>query len=240
VSTHHIYRAVRSGVEKLAPGFDLPRHRHAAGYATVVLAGTFIESSFAGRFAVGPGDVLLHGRFDCHANFARGGSGLEILRLPWFDDDVEGHFRVRDPEELARITERDPLQATRQLAFAIEAAPRRELHWTERLAASLANETALSLRTWAEGEDIAPETLSRGFGRAFGASPKLFRREARARRALHALTHSAKPLTVLAHDLGFADLAHMSHSVQSLTGFSPSRWRSAAHERLLGQLHTSR
>ncbi|HKE42950.1 MAG TPA: AraC family transcriptional regulator [Steroidobacteraceae bacterium] len=240
MSALHTYRAVHSGVEKLAPGYSLPRHRHTAGYATVVLAGAFVESSFAGRFAVAPGDVLLHGRFDCHANFPLGRNGLEILRLPWFDDGLEGHFRIRDPEALVRSAESDPMQATRELMLEIEAPPVREHHWTERLAGALANETSLCLGTWAEQQNIAPETLSRGFGRVFGTSPKLFRMEARARRALHMLSRTHKPLTVLAHELGFSDLAHMSHSVQALTGFAPSRWRSAAHERLLGQLPTSR
>lgn len=240
MSACHVYRAVRCGVERLEPGYCLPRHRHAAGYATIALAGSFVESSFAGRFVVEPGDVLLHGRFDCHANFPLGRNALEILRLPWFDDGIEGHFRVRDPEALVRIAERDPLQATRELALAIEPVTARALHWTERLAGALANDTSLCLRSWAERTGIAPETLSRGFGRTFGASPKLFRMEARARRALHLLTRSSTPLTVLAHELGFTDLAHMSHSVQALTGFAPSIWRSASHERLLGQLRTSR
>ncbi len=50
------------------------------------------------------------------------------------------------------------------------------------------------------------------------------------------------PLTTLAHDLGFADLAHMSRSVRALTSFPPSAWRSDASLEGLawsdaGQLH---
>jgi anti-sigma factor ChrR (cupin superfamily) len=41
------YRSVRFGVETLDAGIVLPRHRHAGGYATVVLAGSFEEASFA-------------------------------------------------------------------------------------------------------------------------------------------------------------------------------------------------
>jgi anti-sigma factor ChrR (cupin superfamily) len=48
------YRSVRFGVETLQAGLVLPRHRHAAGYATVVLAGSFEEASFAGRFVAEP------------------------------------------------------------------------------------------------------------------------------------------------------------------------------------------
>jgi anti-sigma factor ChrR (cupin superfamily) len=50
---------LNASVETLDAGIVLPRHRHAAGYATVVLAGSFEEASFAGRFVAVPGDVLL-------------------------------------------------------------------------------------------------------------------------------------------------------------------------------------
>jgi AraC-like DNA-binding protein len=49
--------------------------------------------------------------------------------------------------------------------------------------------------------------------------------EARARRAWIRLTHSRSPLTAIAYELEFSDLAHMSRSVSAFTGFAPSRWR---------------
>jgi hypothetical protein len=52
------YRSIRFGVETLDPNLVVPRLRHIAGYATVLLRGTFQEASFAGRFAARPGDVL--------------------------------------------------------------------------------------------------------------------------------------------------------------------------------------
>lgn len=224
----------------LAPALDLPRHRHTAGYATVVLAGSFVEASFAGRFTVEPGDVLLHGCFDCHANRALTRRRLEILRLPWHDEALEGRFRIGDPDLLARTAERDPLEAAALLRRSLEAAPPCEPHWSERLGLALARDPSLCLRTWSEREGIARETLSRGFGRAFGASPKLFRCEVRARLAWKAVMHADEPLTAIAHELRFADLAHMSRSVCAFTGFAPSRWRAAAERSgLLDQLHSN-
>jgi AraC-like DNA-binding protein len=38
---------------------------------------------------------------------------------------------------------------------------------------------------------------------------------------------SEEPLTGLAYDHGFADLAHMTRSVSALTGRPPSAWRAA-------------
>jgi AraC-like DNA-binding protein len=237
----HQYRSVVAGVEQLPRGLDLPRHRHTTGYATVVLAGSFVEASFAGRFVCEPGDVLLHGAWDCHANQALTRRGPQLLRLPWFDDDIEGHFRVADPDRFARTAERDPLAATAELRRALRPAPPGAVHWTQRLASDMTTDPSLCLTEWAEEKRLAPETLSRGFREVFGVSPKLFRLEVRTRRAWRVLTGSDRSLTAIAHDLGFADLAHMSRSVCEFTGFPPSLWRvAAARARLFDQLRSSR
>jgi AraC-like DNA-binding protein len=221
----HSYRAIRYGIETLAPGLVLPRHRHRAGYATIVLAGSFVEASFAGRAEVRAGDGLLHGRFDCHSNWCALGRGLQILRLPWLEDDCEGHFRVRDPDALARIAERDPFAATDVLRAMLVAAPPRAPDWPEKLAIALSHDPSRSIGAWARDEGLRPETISRGFRRAFGVSPQLFRLEVRARRAWNSVVRSDRPLTLIAHELAFADLAHMSRSVAIFTGSGPSTWR---------------
>jgi AraC-like DNA-binding protein len=242
-----VYRAVVPGVETLPQGLSLPRHRHACGYATVVLAGSFVEASFAGRFRVEPGDVLLHAAFDCHANWVVAARRLQILRLPWppregSDPVPEGRFIVRDPDWLARLCERDPSEAAYELHGAVRAfAARAGADWPAELAAALSRTPPVRLGQWAASRGLAPASVSRGFRRAFGASPKQFRLETRARRAWTLLTHTRASLTAIAHDLEFADLAHMSRSVRALTGFSPSAWRSAqSRADLLSQLRSSR
>jgi len=184
-----------------------------------------VEASFAGRATVMPGDVLLHGRFDCHANNAISRRGPQILRLPWPDDAVEGHFRVSDPDLLVRLAERDPFEAAAQLRSTLEVPAPREFHWAERLAHALVEESVPSLRDWAEHHDVAPATVSRRFRQFFGVSPKLFRLEARARRAWGTLIRSDEPLTAIAHQFGFSDLPHMSRSIGAFTGHAPSAWR---------------
>jgi AraC-like DNA-binding protein len=222
----HAYRSVRYGVETLLSGLVLERHRHTHGYATVVLGGSFVEASFSGRARAQPGDVLLHGRFDCHANWGERRCGaLQILRLPWWDDDLEGHFRVDDPDHLARLAEHDPVEATSVLHRSLEAAKVPAFDWPERLARVLKDGPTPSLGAWARAEGLAPETVSRGFRKAFGVSPKSFRLEARSRRAWGLVMGSDLPLTTIAYELAFADLAHMSRSVSLLTGSSPSIWR---------------
>jgi AraC-like DNA-binding protein len=224
-SSHQQYRYVRSGVETLPWGCCLPRHRHRGGYATIVLEGRFTEASFAGRFEVGPGDVLLHGHFDCHSNAAPRTVAPRILRLPWNHDAIEGLFQVRDIDLLVRLAERDPWEATSALAESLSPRIEREADWPERLARDLAENSSLSLTDWAEHHGLVSETLSRGFRKAFGVTPKLFRLEVRTRAAWRAIVRSGQSLTTIAHTSRFADLAHMSRSVTAFTGASPAHWR---------------
>jgi AraC-like DNA-binding protein len=230
---------IRFGVEDLNAGLVLPRHRHLAGYATVVLAGSFEEASFAGRFNAGPGAVLLHGAFDCHANWITSRRSLKILRLPWDDNLLEGQFQVGDPDALARLVERDPIEAMDQLRANLVHIGPRELHWTERLAHALRVRAFTRLETWADTERLAPETVSRGFRRAFGVTPRIFRMESRARRAWNLLLRSRSPLTEIAHQLGFADQAHLSRTVVALTGAPPSYWRTRGVMSQTGQVDSS-
>lgn len=219
------YRAVNYGIEIFNPVLVLPRHRHAAGYASVVLSGSFKEASFAGHFVAGPGEVLLRGAFDCHANWAVNRRALQVLRLPWFNNSLEGRFRIPDPDSLAILAERDPIEAVKQLQKDLIQLPAQELHWTERLAQALRAERVPRLDCWAESEHLTPETISRGFHRAFGVTPRVFRIESRARRAWNLLLRSSAPLISIAHELGFADQAHLSRTIAALTGAPPTYWR---------------
>jgi AraC-like DNA-binding protein len=224
MAARHTYRSVRVGVETLPAHCTQPRHRHLEGYANVVLAGSFVEASFTGLMDARPGDVLLHGWFDCHADAQSSRRPIQILRLPW-DETIEGHFRIADPDTLVRVAERDPVEAVEMLrrqAYAVGAAPR---DWTDELARELAAETPLSLASFAEQRGWRPEALSRGFGRQFGVAPKVYRLELRARRAWFEVMRCRSSLTRIAADHGFADLPHMSRSIHALTGRWPSQWR---------------
>jgi AraC-like DNA-binding protein len=112
-------------------------------------------------------------------------------------------------------------------------------HWTGRLASALRSTPSLSLSGWAGEMGVRPEALSRGFHREFGVSPKQFRLEARARRAWLEILRSPQTLTTIAQDFGFSDLAHLSRSVRSLTGYPPSAWRSRGPDSPLTQFRSS-
>ncbi len=191
----------------------------------MILDGALVEASFSGRAAARAGDVLLHGSFDCHANWTERRRPLTILRLPWWRDDLEGQFRTAKGDLLARVAERDPFEASLALRESLEGPQPCDPDWPERLAVAMSADPAMSLRAWAREHGLVPETISRGFRRAFGVPPRLFRLEVRARRAWNAVVSSERRLTTIAHELEFSDLAHMTRSISTLTGRTPSAWR---------------
>jgi len=219
---------VVAGVETFPRGVSMPRHHHNEGYATLVLSGSLTEVSFAGRSCAEAGHVLLHGRFDCHLDRATSKRPLQILRLPWRQDTVEGRFRVTDPDALVRLAEEDPKRASRALLTSLQRVAARDRYWVDDLAEALRDEATLRLTEWAESRGLRPDRVSYVFGREFGVSPKRFRMECRVRRAWGELMRSATSLTDIAHRLGFADLAHLSRGIRALTGRCPRDWRVAA------------
>jgi AraC-like DNA-binding protein len=223
--TRYEFRTIVPGVETLPPRVSRPRHHHREGYATVVLAGSFTEVSFAGRMDAEPGDVLLHGRFDCHLDVARSRGPLQILRLPWGSDLREGKFRVGDPDVLVRLAELDPELATAQLQHELRPPPPRDPHWVDDLARALSGEVSFRLQEWADRRGLRRDALSRVFRREFGVSAQRFRLESRTRLAWRQVLSSARSLTEIAIQAGFSDLAHMSRSVHVFTGRSPAAWR---------------
>ncbi len=219
------FRRVVAGVETLSCELSMPRHHHDEGYATVVLAGSVIEVSFAGRMYAKPGDVLLHGRFDCHLDRASHRGPLQILRLPWQHDTLEGQFRVDDPDALARLAETDPELAAAQLHAQLRPGTLRDRYWVDDLASALRTDPVFQLQEWAENRGLRPDAVSRVFGREFEVCPKRFRLESRTRLAWREIVRSARSLTEIAFRVGFSDLAHLSRSVRTFTGRCPTLWR---------------
>jgi AraC-like DNA-binding protein len=219
------FRTVVAGVETLSSRLSLPRHHHNGGYATVVLAGSLTEVSFAGRMRAEPGEVFLHGRFDCHLDRANSRRSLQILRLPWRHDELEGQFRVSDPDSLARLAELDPEGAAAQLHCQLHPSIRPNTYWVDDLAAALSADSGFLLQEWADRRGLRPDALSRIFKREFGVSPKRFRLESRTRLAWREVVGSTRSLTEIAFKAGFSDLAHLSRSIHVFTGRSPRAWR---------------
>jgi AraC-like DNA-binding protein len=214
-----------ASIQVLSPRQALPRHRHPIPYIAVVLEGGYVEAGDAGRRSVQPGDMVLHRRFEAHANeVSRSGAKILNLRLATYAGTLT-FAQLSDCDEIVRESQRDA-QAASQLALQL-ATPLdcQIIDWPDQLAYDLRRNDRLSLEEWAGNHGLAPATVSRGFRRVFGVTPKRYRLEIRAHRALRRLASSNALLRDIAFDAGFADQAHMSRTVRAVSGQPPSAWQ---------------
>lgn len=205
-------------------GERLARHRHDAGYVAVVLDGGYLEAGESGRIRAQAGMAVVHHAWSAHQD-GFGARGARVLNLPLPADLAEGPVRLADPDAVARLAERDPHAAAelaRETAATVSANPG---DWPDLLAAALDHDPALPIAGWADAAGLDPASVSRGFARAYGVSPKRFRLELRTRRAVRALPGWRGTLAALAAEHGFADQAHFARSTLALTGFTPSQLR---------------
>jgi AraC-like DNA-binding protein len=224
----HPHAQAPAGRQRYAPSHCLERHCHYAAYATVILGGSYLEAGDEGRHTVQVGNALVHRAFESHLNFFSAG-GADVLIIPMPSAvRLPVHGRVRDADALVRIAERSPAEAWSAFAEAFEADGSGHDDWPDLLARKLREQPDTHLGEWAEATGLRAESISRGFCRAYGISPKAYRAQVRARAAWEAIRGSSLALGWLATELGFADQAHMSRAVKSLTGHRPQTWRTAA------------
>ncbi|MEO1303041.1 MAG: AraC family transcriptional regulator [Myxococcota bacterium] len=203
----------------------LKRHRHAVPYLAVVLAGRYSEAGDCGCHVVGPGDVLVHERFDAHMNDLLS-SSVELINLPIpRGASLPCAGRVDDPDTIARLCESDLLSASRSVVDAFIPSDSQPTGWPAVLASQLKRLPSTNLGEWAEEHGLARATISRGFKAVFGVSPSRYRAEQRTRQACAVLENSAVPLAELAAELGYADQSHMTRAVREMTDRPPSFWR---------------
>lgn len=206
----------------------LPRHRHAAPYAAIVLRGGYHEAGDGGRFEAEPGDVLFHLPFMSHMDRVNARRTAVLnLPLPVRFVPVSLHQRSGDPDGLARLAERDPQAAAQLLTEQLLPGRPAANDPVDQLARRLGGPDAPSILEWSANTGIRRETAFRWFVSAYGVSPTQFHVEARARHAWRAIAAGTSPLGRIATDLGFADQAHMSRAVRALTGFPPTHWRAS-------------
>lgn len=199
------------------------RHRHSQGYVALVLAGSYVEAGDRGRLRVEAGQVVIHGAHESHQNEFFG-AGARVLNLPAPGAGIDGvSGQVDDADAIARLAERDPLQAAELLRHTFRPGATRLNDWPDLLAEALAADPNLHLAGWADAMGIAPQSLSRGFRRAFGTSPKRYRLEVRTLHAVRCLPGWQGSMAALAAEAGFADQAHLTRAIVALTGQTPKQ-----------------
>jgi AraC-like DNA-binding protein len=215
----------RTGPEILSGRARIPRHRHADAYAAIIISGGYEEAGDLGRWRVGPGDVLVHHSYEAHINRIAG-AGCRLVNLPLPGSFPRlGCMRITDPELIERLVRDDlPGAVAALMSQAIDPVPALQ-DWPDLLAAQLQEPAPIRLGEWADQLGLAPSSVSRGFRQVYGVRPSRYRLEARARRALGMIAADCSPIASIAQDCGFADQAHLSRTISSLTGRTPKAWR---------------
>jgi AraC-like DNA-binding protein len=206
---------------------SLDRHCHDDPFITLVLSGGYVEAGDEGRHRVRAGSVLLHRGFESHLDRFETG-GAEVLILP-FDARIGSvpnlAGSVEDPDSIVLMSETDPVAASQLLLEMFVPDLQPLLDWPDLLALELKSATVTSISEWSCRHGLRPETVSRGFAKCYGISPKAFRATARARAAIGRVMAGTTRMADLAGELGFSDQAHMTRAITSLTRRSASAWR---------------
>lgn len=202
------------------------RHSHRHAYAALVLAGSYEEAGDSGRHRVCAGDVILHDDFEAHLDrLPPSGATVLNLALPPGARFRAGWGSVADPCSIVALAEKSRADAAALLLSTVVMRDVESRDWPDALAAALTRDASVLLSSWGDDHGISPWELSRGFTQVFGVSPCAFRARARARHAWKAIRTTGAPLVSIAAELGFADQPHMTRSIVTMTGRSPSAWR---------------
>lgn len=83
----------------------------------------------------------------------------------------------------------------------------------------------ISVRRLAELSGVHPVSLSRAFRCHYGCTITEYRRRVRAGRAATLLTDTRREISRIAHEVGFADHAHLCRTFREITGLTPGGFR---------------
>jgi AraC-like DNA-binding protein len=168
-------------------------------------------------------------------------AGGEPCSLPAVPMDAASEFAVRRAASLARRADIDG-ELAEQVVGTVAAlvargrpdgtgggSPRRGPAAGERLAGQarefLLAEPGLGVIELARRVSCSPHYLSRVFGQVTGSSISGYRNRVRVSRALDRISGGERSLAGLAHELGFADHAHLTRTIRAVTGHTPTACR---------------
>lgn len=205
-----------------APGTALGVHRHAEGYAALVLEGGYEELTAEGRFACGPGTLVIHPDWHAHGD-AFGTGGATVLNLPAPLSDGFRVVSLSDAAAFERLARCRPDAAVHAAMEEADAAlPLAPAHWLVRLTALLARQDNRPVEVLAQECGVSPEHAARRCKAWFGLGPVQLRKERRLQTAITLLREGASPAEAAAAS-GFSDQPHLTRLLKRATGLTPAR-----------------
>jgi AraC-like DNA-binding protein len=199
----------------------IPAHRHLTPYATVVLAGSYLEAGESGRWRIQPGMLVVHAAGEAHADWF-GGSATELISFELDRSLPAGAYWCVDADSIARtVLAGEPLDCCLSSLTPVAG----ENDWPDLLAGALRDDSAVAIGDWAAAHGLRPETVSRGFAKAYGVTPAAYRLGVRVKGAVNSLGEGSLSLAEIAFANGFADQPHMTRALRAEIGCTPGQLR---------------
>jgi AraC family transcriptional regulator len=234
-----------------APAFTVPSHAHTRPYFCYVSAGGFREVGVGGSYVASRGALVFHPAGETHSD-EFGASGGRCFNIEISDDlglarepGVVRGRAVRYAAELFRemrawdaasavVAEGLARALVARVGFDVEVARERRparrasidlSRAVERLRADPCNPP--SLATLASDAGLDALAFARSFRKQYGCGVGAFVRAERVEMAKRALAESARTVSAIAAELGFADQAHLTRVFRDATGWTPAAFRRA-------------
>jgi AraC family transcriptional regulator len=212
-------------------------HRHDEPQMVLILSGAYFERSFGCLTECRPGDFIVRPTHFGHGG-APGPEGSAYVRLAMSPCAARRFFAQHGwATRIGRVSDRsymyeliaDPAggDVVVEAAATRSGASANSSTALDCIAASLEGARGPSIDALAETHGFTPWSLSRAFKARFGASPQIYRQQARLQRAIKALAETSAPLARIALDAGFADQSHFNRVLREATGLAPGAARRA-------------
>jgi AraC-like DNA-binding protein len=196
-------------------------HRHLSPYATLVLAGIYQEAGESGRWQIRPGMLVVHESGEAHADWF-GGHTTELISFELRQPLSAGAYWCADPDALAkRLLAGMGANLTDSSLQPVAG----EGDWPDQLATTLRRDPGVAIAAWAAAHGLRPESVSRGFLRAYGVTPAAYRLGVRIKSAVNSLISGNRPLAEVALEHGFADQSHMTRALRAEVRCTPGQLR---------------
>jgi AraC family transcriptional regulator len=221
----------------------LPDHQHAHAYISVLLRGSYTETTHGAEHRHVPGDVVFHPAAESHSDVFNGYGGVVIdIELRGREHDipetracVNGRAKalVREVlEEFARADDLSPLQIeesiyhlTRVLRNRRSKTFARPPAWMDGLKELIrVSGAAPSLTRLAMDANVHPAHLAREFRRFHGCTIGSYIRKQRIDKACSLLKTNV-PLSEVSLVCGFFDQSHFTRSFKQVMGLTPTEYR---------------
>lgn len=222
-----VFSLSNSDVLNHAPHETHKRHRHRSGFLAVVLEGGYTEVGDTGVWTLQQGDVIAHAPFEAHHNYV-GSRGAKVLLLPLIAFSSSPLGSVSDIDLIVRLASRCVREAAQYVVRESAQKSQPLSDQVDLLACHIRHDPRLRFDQWCERNDVDPAVVSRNFRKRFQCSAQQYRLASKVRLAVDAITRSDRSLISIAHECGFADQAHMSRTVHSHTGLTPTLLRGHA------------